>query len=441
MAYKPELVFCGPVATVSGYGSHARDLVLSLIQMDKFDVKIISINWGETPMNALDESNSEHRQILDRILKTNLTSQPDIWVQCTIPTEFQKVGKYNIGITAGIETNICSPEWVEGCNRMDMVLVPSKHAKQVFKETVYEKRDKVTNQLLELFKISTPIKVLHEGVRTDIYNKENVLQENVKEKLDTIKEDFVFLFVGHWLRGEFGEERKDVSGLIHTFLKTFAGKKNKPALLLKTSVGNFSITGRSMLMESINNIKQMVGLDDLPNIYVMYGDLNENEMNSIYNHDKIKSFISFTKGEGYGRPIAEFMSSGKPILVSDWSGHKDFVDGSYNILLSGKLTEVHESAVWETVINKGSSWFTVDYKNASDKMLNVFTNYEKYLKNSKRSIIDLKTRWSYEKMHERFINILDENLPKFSERVSLSLPKLQELPKLKQLPKLKKITE
>ena len=137
MSYRPELVFCGPVATRSGYGEHARDLLLSLFEMDKFNIKVISINWGETPMNALDKENPKHKMILNSIIP-GLQSQPDIWVQCTIPNEFQPVGKYNIGITAGIETDLCSGEWIDGCNRMNLVIVPSKHAKNVFMNTKYE---------------------------------------------------------------------------------------------------------------------------------------------------------------------------------------------------------------------------------------------------------------------------------------------------------------
>jgi len=113
MSYKPELVFCGPVATRSGYGEHARDLLLSLFEMDKFNIKVISINWGETPMNALNPEISDHKKILDAIIP-GMQSQPDVWVQCTIPNEFQPVGKYNIGITAGVETDLCSGEWIEG---------------------------------------------------------------------------------------------------------------------------------------------------------------------------------------------------------------------------------------------------------------------------------------------------------------------------------------
>ena len=150
-------------------------------------------------------------------------------------------------------------------------------------------------------------------------------------------------------------------------------------------------------------------------------------MNTLYNHDKVKAFVSFTKGEGYGRPIAEFMASGKPILVSGWSGHIDFVDYSKHTHLKGGLTPVHKSAIWDTIINEGSSWFTVDYKEAANEMMNVFKHYNKYKTIAKLSIVDVKTKWSYDSMHERFIKLLDEKLPKFTATVKLNLPKLKKV--------------
>lgn len=425
MSSKPYMIFCGPVETVSGYGSHARDLVTSLIEMDKFDIKIVSINWGDTPMNALDENNPEHWNILSRITSDPIAVKPDIWIQCTIPTEFQPVGKYNIGITAGIETHICSPEWVEGCNKMDLILVPSKHAKDVFEETSYEKKDRLTGETVETIKLKKPIEVLHEGVRTDIFDKNKKMNDDVVSTLNKIHEDFAFLFVGHWLKGDFREDRKDVSGLIHTFLDTFKDTKNAPALVLKTSVGSFSLTGLTELKNRINNVKKMVNAKKLPKIYLMFGDLGEDEMNTLYNHKKIKAFISFTKGEGYGRPIAEFMTTGKPVIVSGWSGHIDFVNPNNNILLPGNLNTVHPSAVWETVINKDAKWFTVDYEVASKVLKDVHSNYGKYYSNSKMSVLEMKNKWSYTKMHNKFKKILDERLPKFAQRLSLTLPTIK----------------
>ena len=433
MSNKPELVFCAPVATVSGYGAHSRDLVLSLIEMDRFDIKIISINWGQTPMNALNENNSDDKKILDRIMVGQLTEQPDIWIQCTIPSEFQAIGKYNIGITAGIETNICSHDWIEGCNRMDIILVPSKHAKDVFTKTSFEKRDKITNQLIETLSLRKPIEVLHEGVRTDIYNKDLSIEKSISEKFENIKEDFCFLFVGHWLQGDFGEDRKNVSGLINTFIETFADTKNPPALVLKSSKGTFSISDRNSLIKSIESIRKLSKKSNPPNIYLLHGDLSDNEMNSLYNHPKIKAFVSFTKGEGYGRPVAEFMTTGKPILISDWSGHKDFVESAHHILLKGELKEVHPSAVWETVIDAGSKWFQVDYVDASNQLKSVFKSYDKHLKNSKLSLFFVKNKWSYKRMSERFDELLNKNLPKFAKKLKLDLPNLSSLPKLKSI--------
>lgn len=423
---KPNLVFCGPVATRSGYGEHARDLLISLFRMNKYNIKVISINWGMTPMNALNPNNPEHKQILDAIIP-GMTEQPDVWMQCTIPNEFQAVGKYNIGVTAGIETDICSGEWIEGCNRMNLVIVPSKHAKDVFINSKYEKRDKQTNQPVGQIELTTPIEVLHEGVRLDIYDKSAPIVDTIQNSLNEIKEDFAFLFVGHWLKGDFGEDRKDVSALIYTFIEAFGDTENPPALLLKTSGGTFSVTDKSKTIEKIQLIKKMTKKQKLPNIYLLYGDLTDKEMNSLYNHEKVKAMVSFTKGEGYGRPLAEFITTGKPVLVSGWSGHTDFVNPAFHTYLAGELNPVHPSAVWEGVINTGSSWFRVNYQSAAETMNQVYKKYNNYLNNSKKSVKEVETKWSFDAMTNKFDSFLSQYLPKFAQKIQLNLPKLNKV--------------
>ncbi len=105
MNNRPTLVFQAPVSTRSGYGDHARDLLYSLRELDKFDIKIISTRWGTTPMDALNANNEFHMWIINNILP-QLTERPDIYVQVTVPNEFQPIGHYNIGITAAIETTL-----------------------------------------------------------------------------------------------------------------------------------------------------------------------------------------------------------------------------------------------------------------------------------------------------------------------------------------------
>jgi hypothetical protein len=79
---KPLLVVTGPVATRSGYGSHTRDLVRSLVDMGKFDIHINSLPWGNCPMNALNTEDENDKIIIDRIMKDgNLPRQPDVHIQ------------------------------------------------------------------------------------------------------------------------------------------------------------------------------------------------------------------------------------------------------------------------------------------------------------------------------------------------------------------------
>ena len=85
---KPLIVVQGPVATRSGYGNHTRDIVRSLIAMDKYDIKIISLPWGNCPMNALNVQDPKDQPILKRMLVQQLTRQPDIYIQISVPNEF-----------------------------------------------------------------------------------------------------------------------------------------------------------------------------------------------------------------------------------------------------------------------------------------------------------------------------------------------------------------
>ena len=64
----------------------------------------------------------------------------------------------------------------------------------------------------------------------------------------------------------------------------------------------------------------------MPNVYLLHGDLTDKELNSLYNHNKVKVHITFTKGEGFGRPLLEASLTGKPIIAPGWSGHMDFLN-------------------------------------------------------------------------------------------------------------------
>mgnify|MGYP003119587930 CR=1 FL=1 len=448
MSKKPFMFIQAPVATRSGYGSHSRDIVRSLIKMDKFDIKILSLPWGNCPMNALNEQDPNDKMILDRLFKeNNLTIQPDIGVEVRIPNEYQCIGKYNIGITAGIETTLSSAEWIEGMNRPNLNIVPSNHSKRVFEETTYDKMQDMPNgqkQKVGQLKVEKPIEVLFEGVDTDIYKKTNEIPITLNEQLESIDTDFNFLYVGHWLQGEFGHDRKDTGKLIQVFLESFKDIDNQPSLILKTSSATFSIMDREECLKKIDMIKNSIKYEkSLPKIYLLHGDLTDDEMNALYNHPKVKAHISFTKGEGFGRPLLEASISQKPVIASGWSGQTDFLDKELSVLLPGELKEVHKSVVWKNVVLEGSKWFYVNYEFASKVMKDIFVNYRKYSSNAVRQGLENKKKFSLDAMTKTFEEILDKYVPNTKE-VKLNLPNLNtsaktDLPKLKKTKELPKI--
>jgi len=427
---KPLVVISCPIDTFSGYGARSRDIVLPIIKSGKYDVKILSQRWGVTPWGFLEDNNPDHKLMKDCILaQPQLPKQPNIWIQITVPNEFQAVGKYNIGITAGIETTLCAAQWIDGINRMNVTLVSSEHAKKVFQSSSFEEKNQ-QGQVTRKIQLEKPVEVLFEGVNTDIYKKIETFNTEIKDVLDDIKEEFNYLFVGHWLQGEIGQDRKDVGMLIKTFLETFKNKKSRPGLIVKTSSATPSIMDREGILDKIRAIEESVG-GDLPNIYLLHGELSDEEINELYNHPKVKAHVSFTKGEGYGRPLLEASITGKPVIASGYSGHLDFLDKEMSTLLPGQITQIHGSAVVQDMLIPESGWFTVDYKKAADVLEDVYKNYKKYIDGAKKQSYRSRTEFSLEKMSEQLLAHLD----KAPKPVQLKLPQLKKI----ELPKLKKV--
>ena len=441
---KPVVLVTAPVATRSGYGAHSRDIIRSLIDIDKYDVKIWPVKWGSTPMNALNDQDPNDKPIIERLLSNpTLPNKPDVHIHIVVPNEFSPIGKYNIGITAGLECTACPPSWLEGMNRMDLNIVPSTFVKNTMENVSFDIQDENTKELKGQLKNTKPIEVLFEGADTNIYKKTKEFSKTFLDEMKNVEESFNFLYVGHWLQGKIGEDRKDTAMLVKVFLETFKNKKKKPGLILKTSGASFSVLDREDILKKINKIKQSVS-GDLPNIYLLHGDFYDDEINELYNHPKVKAHVNITHGEGFGRPLLESSLSGKPIITSAWSGHMDFLNSNNSILISGNLVDVPKSSFPENMYVKGAQWFTVNYELTSKSMLDVFTNYKKYTLGANKLAKVNSSLYSLKKMEKDFEKILDNHLPEFSEEVKLQLPKLKKVnkksepPKVK-LPKLKRV--
>ena len=427
---KPLFIISSPFDTYSGYGARSRDLIKAIIKTDKYNVKLMSQRWGNTPFGFC-KDNPEWKFLLDLILPNNqLPKQPEIWAQVTVPNEFQPVGKYNIGFTAGIETTVCAAEWIEGCNKMDLNIVSSEHSKKVFQDSKFEKRNKQTNAVEGMVELTKPMEVLFEGANTDIYK---VL--NTPCSLDfNIKEDFAYLFVGHWMQGDLGEDRKNVGLLIKAFYETFKNKVKKPALILKTSQVGASYSDREEILRKIRLIKKTVNSNNLPKVYLLHGEFTDEEMNEIYNHSKVKAMISLTKGEGFGRPLLEFSLSKKPVIATGWSGHMDFLNPEFTVLIGGGLANVHPSTANQFLL-ADSQWFSPDHGQIGFALKDVYENYKNYTDKGKRQAFKSKNEFSWDKMAEKTESLLTQYIPEFPKELNLKLPSMKKI----ELPKLKKV--
>lgn len=430
---KPLCVIAGPMNTRSGYGDMSRDIVRHIIALDRYEVKLISLPWGNTPMNALQQDNPLDAPILAAIIPPPyaLPRQPEVFIQISVPNEFRPQGKYNIGITAGIETTLCSVPWIEGCNRMDTVWTISEHSKRVFESTVVSQRTQDGKELAPI-KVTVPVEVLHNCVHTDVFKKidSSKIEHSIRTALTPIKEEFCFLFVGHWLPGNIGEDRKNVGLLVHTFCHTFKDTptSKRPALILKTSGGNFSILDKDEIIKKINMIRQQVG-PSCPNVYFIHGELTESEMNSLMNHHKVKVHVSFTKGEGFGRPLLEATQSHKPVMASGWSGHTDFLNPDDAFLLNGELKNVEAGSVWQDVIIPESQWFNVDVQNAANAMRTMFKHYDKFLDGAAKLGRKNAEKFSYVAIQNRTDELLAKYVPAMvvPTHVPMQLPQLRKI--------------
>ena len=387
----------GPFNTRSGYGDHARSIFYALYESDKYEIMIVDVRWGDTPRNFLRSDNVEHKKLLDCLMKKPLDRQPDIYFDVRIPNEFQTMGKYNIGITAGIETTAVSQEWIEGCNKMDLVIVPSEHARSGFINTVYDKINNLpdgSTQKVGEIRVTTPIEVVFEGVDEDIIKPLQVDQMDksfIRTINDTVKEKFAFLFVGQWIKGGFGEDRKDIYKTIKIFSETFANLNNPPALILKTSGATFSILDKVDIKGKINGM------------------------------------VSFTHGEGFGRPMLEASMVDLPVICSAWSGPVDFLTKEHSILVDGKIEQIPQSAVWDNILIKESGWFVIDEHQAFSAFKYATENVNVIKEKAKQLGRINRSKFTLVGMSQLLNRIIDERTQYIAQPVSLNLPKLKKV--------------
>ena len=425
-----KVVICGPFTSRSGYGDHARSIFKSLLLVEDINITVIDVRWGDTPQDALSSAGEFEKEILTRIEDpSQIQFQPDIYIDVRIPNEFVNPGKFNIGITAGIETNIVSPAFLQGANNMDLLIVPSQHAKEGFATTTYKvENDGKVVEGQEL-KCTVPIEVVHEGLDPNVFKKlsKKEIDKKFALKISNIVKRPSALFVGQWTQGGFGNDRKDIPRMIKLFLETFGNKPNPPGLLLKTNGATYSQLDYHEMKKRIESVKELFPKNiKLPPIYLLHANLTEEEMNQLYNHDKIFGLITLTHGEGFGRPMLEASFAELPVCASKWSGHLDFLPEDKSCLVDGELTQVSKDVVWENIIVPESSWFTTTEMAVYDRFRSFYQeNHTKWQRLARELATVNRKDFSMEAMSDKLVKIFNDAKSKVPKPMQIKLPKLE----------------
>jgi glycosyltransferase involved in cell wall biosynthesis len=329
----------GPTLTSSGYGVHARQIARWIIDREKdWNLKVTFqvLPWGTTPW--LVDANLEDgliQKIIDRT--TPETDKFDVSIQIQLPNEWDtRLAKYNIGITAAIETDKCNPEWVRNCNQMDAVVFPSEHA-----------RKSITN----VGKINVPSFVMPEAYGNS-YVKDPESLPDLQLNIDT---KFNFLIVGQISGMSPDTDRKNI---LNTLKWTFEAFENDPdvGLIIKTNIGRHSKIDQHNTLNILSQVVKEVRKSPFPKLHFIHGMMSEDEMASLYRLPSVKALIAPTRGEGFGLPILEAAVCGIPVIATNWSGHTEFLSQGKSIQLDYDLIEVPPQKIDGRIFVQGSRW-------------------------------------------------------------------------------------
>jgi glycosyltransferase involved in cell wall biosynthesis len=407
---RKKIIIRGPVLSRSGYGEQARFALRSLRKNeDRFDIYISNTNWGHTGWTPQDD---EERSFIDFLLQKTFHfvqngGSFDISLQVTIPNEWEKLAPINVGYTAGIETNKIAPQWIEKSMLMDKIIVTSNHSKSTLTKTKYPLYDKETNQKVSTASVTTPVEVVGYPVKT--HNK-----KNLNLNLST---EFNFLMVSQW------GPRKNTGNSVRWFIQNFQDNSNV-GLVLKGFVRNNStidkIQAKSMLKKALDSVEGEVKCK----IYLLHGDMSDQEMNSLYNDPKIKSLISISHGEGYGLPLFEAAYSGLPVVTSNWSGHVDFLNMPVKQRKKGskKKTEtvfkpmfgdveytlgpIQPEAVWDGVLQADSMWCYPEEKSYKKTLTDMYESYDDFKGMAKKLKTWVRKEFEEQKQYDAFANAI-----------------------------------
>lgn len=343
-----RVILRGPVLSESGYGTHTRQLARWMLSRNDIEPYFYLVQWGNTPWMIDTELEGG---LVGRIVAH---AQPcptlaDVSYQVQLPNEWDpKLAHFNIGVTAGVETDRCNPKWIEACNAMNLVVVPSLH---------------VLNTLQASGQLTTKVIVVPEAF------PDTMARSDVTPFEPGLTTDFNFLIFGQLTGTNPHNDRKNTMFALKWLCEEFAGDPTV-GIVLKTNSGRESKIDRQVTSDIIRKLIGEVRRSPFPKVHLLHGRLSDEQVAGLYVNPRIKALVAPTRGEGFGLPLLEASVSGLPVITTGWSGHMDFMSKGKFIKLDYDLREVHESRIDSNIFMRGAKWAEVsetDFKRKARK--------------------------------------------------------------------------
>ena len=375
-----------PLLTSSGYGVHSRQIFEAIESIPNIDLEVECLNWGKTPWLLNGETNDG---LVGRIMNCSKALNPpyDLTIQVQLPDEWNPaLGKKNIGISAVVETDKCSPKWIEACNKMDVIVVPSSFTKNVLNNSGI---------------VTTPIKVIPEWFNQYIVNDDLKIDNNLKFKTENN-----FLIVGQLGAMKAEDDRKNIFQTIKWVVENFKNRDDV-GVVIKTNMGKNTSIDKKITLNVLNQMKQHFSKSKVK-IYLLHGTMSDQEIAALYRHKKIKCLVSATRGEGYGLPLIEAAASGLPVIATNWSGHLDFLNKINFLSVDYDLKEISESRVDNRIFYPGFKWAEPRESSFKSRLNEIINNFNSVSKNAQENKAIILKQFSKESISKQYLTLVEE---------------------------------
>jgi glycosyltransferase involved in cell wall biosynthesis len=385
---RKNVVIRAPLLSQSGYGVHSRQIAKYLLNRGDFVTTSQIVNWGNTPWLL---NNDAEDGLIGKILESSITNRSDfdISFQVQLPNEWDTaLAKFNVGVTALVETDKCNPKWIEKINKMDLIIVPSHFVKKTIYDTGVE--------------VTTKVVVIGESYHESI---DKVIND-IKLDIDT---KFNFLVFGQFTGSLPQTDRKNLFNTIKWLCEEFKGNKNV-GIVFKTNSSRATKIDKGITNNLVKKLIAEVREGQYPKIHLLHGNMTPGEVAALYKHKKINVLISATRGEGFGLPLLEAASSALPVIATNWSGHLDFLNLGTFIKLDYELKEVDKRKVDNNIFVPGLKWAEVNEKDFKKKVKNFYKNRKGIQSKSNKLAEKIKQNYSFDAISEQYNKLIQKNI-------------------------------